>query len=357
MCVVAWSSTFALASPQDAAPPIAELLGELSRYERALHGLSFEVSTETSRISGSKSSRREFVSRNGRVRAWEGVNYWGKRTSVSATSAHLFAGKACADEGWVFEISRIVQPGRPPGEAGMTVVFFPPGTTGAISRSLLQGFIEDQSFAVYAQQCEVTLQSGEFSGVSVWVMCCDHPKLSSTTFFFDKEGLQLIGLCCRRVAGDEYGVGPIHVPSQVMPAESWVESTFGPIEYVTFEDRRVPIAIPFIGNSSEPNSRTEGVFRYKAYALLDRDLTSKIEFETIGLPDDGERVTSQGEEGIRYELRGGEVVKVIDADARRSAARARFHRSGALPTIWYLIGAVLAVGIVGFLAYRWSRRQ
>ncbi len=349
VCACAISCSVVCARPQDVSPPVKELVAELNRYEQAFHGLAFDVVWPAL-------ERREFVSRDGRIRSWEGVTHLSGKPGGLPARTHQFAGKACADQGWVFSISYVSKPS--PDEARMTVKFFPPKTSGALSAvNVLHGFRANMTFAEFAIQCDCSTREDVFFGSSVLALQCDHPQCGTTVFFFDQHSLQLVGFRDRLVGGNQRDLGSLYVPPIIIPEGQWVESTYGPIRYMVFEGRRVPDTIPVSGNSSEPNSRSEGIARFQNYARLDRDLTPRIEFDTVKLPDDGERVTSQGEEGIRYELRGGEVVKIIDADARRSAAQAKFHRSGQSRTVWYLAGAALAAGILGFLAYRWTRRE
>lgn len=337
---------------QDEPPAISELIAELERNERADHGLSYDWFLENPRLPpGRQQWHKVFVSRNGRITAREFRVRQVTRSDGAEPKEYLIGWKRNVDEGWFFTISRMIEPGGGLGEAMMTVEFFATGTASEGGGDL------DLSIAEYVRQSDVKLQSRMVFDRDVWEMACDHPKLSSKTFYFEKNGLRFLGSYTRVTDTDVEGGNSLHVPPTVMPPGSWKESLIGPIQYETFEGRQLPVSIPFMNNSSEPNSKNSGVWHYKTYRLLENDLSPKIEFETIPLPDDGEPVTSQGEEGIRYELRGGKVVKVIDAPARRSAAWARYYRSGTLYTVWYIVGGALAVSIIWFLARRWSQRQ
>jgi hypothetical protein len=242
--------------------------------------------------------------------------------------------------------------GAKAGEAGMTVVFHSPNSTSALARDVSYGFIENRTFSEYALDSSLSVSSDTVFGIPVWVLNCDHPVGASVQFFFQHQPLQLIGLTWKRVEGDQFRLGPIFLKPRVMTSGQWVSATYGPIEYGDFFDRTLPISMPFSGNSSEPNSKVSGSHRFSNYNLLENDLSSKIEFPTFQLPEDGERVTSQGEEAIRYEVRDGELVKIVDSQAIASARRSRFFNSAFGSVWWYSIGAILVIIILVFLINR-----
>lgn len=341
---------------QVARPSENELIEVLEKYERAFHGLSFRPSTE-SKLTRPISTQTNYVSLSGRVWSWEGVQE-GRRVNGQPGKFEVrYAGKASADDGWVFSCNRRPAPSAGESEVPMTIVFHPPRTTSAIARQVPEGFLENQTFAEYAHGSTREVGDEMFFNVPAWVLKCDHPLGPSATFFFDKETRELRGLSWKRVEGDSFAYGPLYLPPRQMPSGQWVSATLGPIDYVLFEGRRLPSAIPFKGSSSVENSTVTGEYRFSNYALLEHDLTTKIEFEDFQLPEDGERVTSQGEEGIRYELRNGKVVKIIDSQAQIAARRARFLYSPTGMIWWYGIGAASSIAIIVFLVRRSAGRQ
>lgn len=342
-------------------PVLAELLKSLENYGRGFHGLEFEMTNlaEPDGAWRTGSVVGHSVSRDGQIWAWNsGSEGPSPRTGEKGIAVFInSAGKASLREGWRFNAS-IRQPrGKPAGEPGMTVTFYEPGASQAVAREPALGFMKGQTFVGFVSESSTEIKGEVVEGERLWLLQCDHPLTGSAEFLFGTS-LELSRIHFDQKAGDLVRLGERFSEPEKIPAGMWVRYRYGPIRYAEVAGRRLPEMIPGETVSSLPEALVPVSLRtvFSGYRLLERDLDTRIGFETLGLPADSAhvRVTSQGEEGIRYELRDGRIVKVLDSDALEAASLARVRGEG---SGWYWYSAMGAIVLVAAALLVWLRNR
>ncbi len=346
-----------IASPALGQPKALRLIRVLSKYTESLYGLSYKLNSETPNTPGrsaqkQRSQGRIWVSSDGAIRKQE------QRIDIArpaGTTTTMFGGLSSARDGWRFRVSRSEYSNRSLNSVGMTVTFYKPNTTGAVAGDVPEGFIEHRTFAEYASDSKVSVKATSIDGEKLWELSCDHPVGMTVFFYFNEPASELVYVRTVRESGDQFGLGALYLPARTMKHGQWVRSTYGPIDYTSFSGRRVPQSVPFAAEASVRGTRVQGVWKFHDYKHAPDNMTTRIAFGNLVLPDDGTRITSQGEEGIRYELRDGRIVKIADSDAVIAARRARMRRGPGARLRWYgLMGVLLVAGVAVFI---WRRNH
>lgn len=333
-------------------PSQSQLIQSLRNYRTAFHGMTYLTSTDFTRRRGDR--MQVWVSRDGRI----------VKTESKSHSSHGViseSGSFAIDrKGMYFRASQ--RTNRP--SVGMTMTLYPPNTMAAVcvNRDVSTGSIEHLRYTQYVGESKTLISSVDRDGAQYWQLDCDHPKLYSVKFIFD-ENLVLRYLETFGQEGDQIDATAIHDSPRHLTRGQWIQSLTGPIEYQKIDHRMVPAAIPYRGKCSE-GPTGDGVRYFSDFAFLNEDLDESLSFSNLALPDatlgngsprdDSYRVTSQGEEGIRYELRDAEIVKIIDSNAANAAAAARW-RTGSTRRSWIWYGGCALFFLAGILVIVWLR--
>jgi hypothetical protein len=321
--------SFSLTWPSLANEPVNDsdgksLIQELERIESAYDGLSFRFTTSAN--GNALPERIWCISPDGQVArsGWK-ISSQAKGSQGSVVSRISLLSLS---EGWDFNCNFDPSDGPPHEASALSVQFVEPGFRNRAFSPLL---LADghQSISDYIEECTVSHSDSRIESDSYRSLSCVHPTLPDYTYYFDERN-RLIYVDRKVSGGEMLSHGKRFEQPRKVPFGTKVNSRCGPIQYETIHGRDLPTQYQEVTRGlGKPHTLQTTISDITPLAT---DLTSLIEFEGVLVnPGDGRpknRVHSQGEPTIRYEVHNGKLVKVVDGNAIKMSRTARLRQGG-----------------------------
>ena len=332
-------------------PSVSQLTDACVAFEKQFNGLTF-VQVISFKSSDNRQKSQWWVSEDGRVAKKE-ISFESQATDAKGKFYGRIDLRSITNS-FAFGLT-YPKFGRQKNRASqMTVEFLIEGFH-ANAQNAFSLAPDSQNIEDYIRESNGRVESDSRSAEAAFALVCEHPRVPDKRFVFDKN-MRLVFVDFKSDSSDQFRNGlkntpPMSLPPRMRGAKG--TSEIGPISYQEFGDRWV--VSEFREKTTAGSETMVRSVKFADYELLETDLSDTIEFEGIALPTQNpdRRVSSQGELAIRYEIKDGKIVKVLDSDALAAAAAARQRQGTYGMARWYAgMGLMLVLAICSFI---WAR--